>query len=254
VNDFETLPIDPVSTATLTAHNLRFATVDSTANEAVDRWLGAIDRGFFDARATDDRVAARRLSAVEQRKSGVWDPTAAEPHIPVATIAAWHTELTVPGGVALPAWAISGVTVSPTHRRRGIAREMVCAELRTAKALDLPVAVLTVSESTIYSRWGFAPAVLSADWTIATDRVRWIGPVAPGRVHFVGRQWVLTNGFALVERVRLDSPGQTEFHGVLWERLLAVGDDTATRSLRCVRYDDVDGVAQGFATYRVLDE
>ena len=36
------------------------------------------------------------------------------------TFRSWATELTVPGGAALPASAIAAVTVRPTHRRRGI--------------------------------------------------------------------------------------------------------------------------------------
>lgn len=254
MNDFDSLPIDPVSTAVLAKQDLRFAAVDTTNNESFGRWFGAIIRGFFDARPTDEVVAARRITAGERRNSGVWDASIAEPETPVATITAWHTELTVPGRRSLPVWAISAVTVSPTHRRRGIARALLGAELRTAKALDLPIAILTVTESTIYSRWGFAPAALTAEWTIATDRVHWIGPTAPGTVHFVEREWLLDNGPAILERVRLDTPGQIEFHGMLWERLLAIGDDAVARGLRFVRYDDADGVPQGFAIYTLLEE
>jgi predicted acetyltransferase len=153
----------------------------------------------------------------------------------------------------VPAWAISAVTVSPTHRRRGIARAMLTAELRTAKALGIPLAILTVSESTIYSRWGFAPAAMAADWTIDGDRARWVGPTASGRVHFVERDRMLADGRDLVERVRLATPGQIEFHGLLWERLLGLDDDLL-KKLRYLRYDDEHGTAQGFAIYRILDD
>ncbi len=256
MNDFDQLPIDPLSTASLARNGLRFDLVDTSNDESFGPWFHAIGRGFLDARATAEKVGQRRVTAVERRNSGVWDATIVEPLTPVATIAAWPTELTVPGHKSIPAWAISAVTVAPTHRRRGIARELLTSELRTAKALGLPMAILTVSESTIYGRWGFAPAAMTADWTIDTDRAKWVGPAVSGRVHFVEADRMLTEGHELVERVRLSTPGAIEFHGVLWERLLGIGAGSEERAkkLRFLRYDDANGVAQGFAVYQVLSD
>ena len=79
------------------------------------------------------------------------------PDAPVATIASWIGELTVPGGRGIPSCAISAVTVAPTHRRRGIARAMLEGELGAALDAGAPIAMLTVSESTLYGRYGFAP-------------------------------------------------------------------------------------------------
>jgi predicted acetyltransferase len=112
--------------------------------------------------------------------------------------------------------------------------------------------MLTVSESTIYGRYGFAPSALVRDLTIDTRRASWTGPAALGRVQFVTREQLLVDGHALVERMRLATPGQIEYGGVLWDRQLGlmVGDEKAT-SLRFVRYDDVDGVHQGFAIFRL---
>lgn len=255
-DDFRTVPIDAESTARLAADGLRFDLVDTTGAQTFSPWLHAVARGFLDERPAEKTIEARRLTAATRRASGVWDPTAAESHSPVATASSWPSELTVPGRTGLPAWAISEITVAATHRRRGIARAMLEAELRTAHALGIPMAVLTVSESTIYSRWGFAPAAMSADWTIDTDRVSWAGPTASGRVHFVEADRLLTEGLALVDRVRLSTPGQLEFAGVLWERLIGMdaGDETVAAKLRFIRYDDRAGVPQGFAVYRVLDE
>ena len=70
--------------------------------------------------------------------TGIFDPAAPMPDAPVATIASWIGELTVPGGRGIPSCAISAVTVAPTHRRRGIARAMLEGELRTAAAAGVP--------------------------------------------------------------------------------------------------------------------
>ena len=156
----------------------------------------------------------------------------------------------------MPSWAISTITVAPTHRRKGLATHLLEAELRTARELGIPVAVLTVSESTIYSRFGFSPAALSADWTIDSAWVKWAGPAAPGRVQFVESATIAEQGAALVERVRLDTPGQVSFEGFLWERLIGIGagQEDAAKKLRFIRYDDESGAPQGFAVYEVLDK
>ncbi|MFP3813618.1 GNAT family N-acetyltransferase, partial [Bacillus sp. SIMBA_005] len=78
---------------------------------------------------------------------------------PVATTNAWVTPLTIPGGGELDMWAISMVTVAATHRRRGIARSLLEGELRAAVSAGVPMAGLTVSEATIYGRYGFGSAI-----------------------------------------------------------------------------------------------
>jgi predicted acetyltransferase len=154
----------------------------------------------------------------------------------------------------VPSWAISGVTVAATHRRRGVARALLEAELRTAQAYGAPIATLTVSESPIYGRFGFAPAALARDLTIDTRRAKWTGPQPDGRVHFVPGQQLLEDGLALVERVRLETPGQIAYDGILWDRQLGLmlGDEDAKKQ-RFVRYDDAAGQLQGFASYKLTE-
>ena len=80
---------------------------------------------------SDEFLAELRGDLPLQRSVGVFDDSIAEPAMPVATVTSWPAALTVPGGEVV-AWAISGVTVAPTHRRRGIARAMLESELRVA--------------------------------------------------------------------------------------------------------------------------
>jgi predicted acetyltransferase len=253
--DYQTHPIDTTSFEQLAHSGLRLALVDTTDTASFTTWLAAVSRGFHDRRPSRDALEAQVRSRASRRTTGVWDDTGADPAIPIATIASRATELTVPGHASVTGWAISAVSVAPTHRRRGIARAMLEAELRTADALGVPVAILTVSEATIYDRFGFAPAVWAADWTIDTRRAAWAGSAPSGRVHFVTLEQLREEGLALVERVRLDTPGQIEFSGHLWERLLGLNGDSPKpdRGLRFVRYDDSAGRPQGFAVYRVVE-
>lgn len=249
----QTHPIDPDSAARLAADGLRFELL-APEDEAVAPWMDAVNRGFHEPRPKPEFIEARRYQSPHRRIAGVWDDTLQDAAAPVATASSWPTELTVPGGRSVTAWAISTITVSPTHRRRGIASAMLEAELRTALALGAPVAILTASEATIYRRWGFAPAAMTATWTIDTSRSAWTGPRASGRVQYVTSEQLLVDGLEIVERARLGTPGLIGFDGQLWERLLGIGDEKEERRARFLRYDDAAGVAQAFAIYTVARE
>lgn len=253
--EYQRVPIDAESAERLAANGLRFGLVDTNDPEAFGAWLHADARGFHGAGPSEDSVETQVRGLAYRRTTGVWDDSSAEAASPVSTVSSWPTQLTVPGQTSVTAWAISSVTVSPTHRRRGIARAMIEAELRTAQRFGAPLAMLTVSEATIYGRYGFAPSALTADWTIDTRRARWTGPAASGRVQFITPEQLRVDGPALIERGRLNAPGDIERWSHQWEHLLGlVGDDKdRAKNLRVVRYDDSARIAQGFAIYRVTE-
>ncbi|MDX6278059.1 MAG: hypothetical protein QOJ72_2187 [Nocardioidaceae bacterium] len=245
-----TIPVDSKSKERLAADGLRFDLLDNSDRAAFGPWSQVITRSFLESALLDDHIDKLHGYYRDMRLTGVWDETAAVPEMPVATFRTWPADLTVPGRRSVPAWAISSVAVAGTHRRRGIARTMMESEFRTASELGIPVAMLTVSESTIYGNFGFGPAALARDLTVDSRRAGWIGPDAPGRVQFVTQQQLLADGHPIVERVRLETPGQIEYSGIFWERLLGVLDeDKSARALRFARYDDADGTPQGFAIF-----
>ena len=253
MTSFTALPIDAQSLAALAPHGLKLGLVDTTDPAAFTAWLRADHRGFHVPEAGDEVISASLEKLADRRTTGVWDTTARDVESPVATVNSWPTRMTVPGPRDVQAWAISSVTVAPTHRRKGIARALLEAELRTAVALGLPLAILTVSESTIYGRFGFAPATFAAALTINTRRALWTGPVPPGRLHFisVGQLRELLPG--LHERTRAAQIGEIDGWDLRWDGLTGVitDDKDIAKSLRAVRYDDVDGTLRGLALYRV---
>ena len=247
--EFLTAPADPTSVAALAASGLRYGLVDTSDRTAFGAWLDADTRGFHGGQTSAEMHDAVLDGMGYRRTTGVWDDGIE----PVATVNSWTGQLTVPGERVVDSWAISSVTVSPTHRRRGIARNLLEGELRTAASLGVPLAMLTVSESTIYSRFGFAVAAMAADWTIDTRRARWTGPTASGRVVFIRTAEFRAGIEAFYERERVTSPGQIDVWGLRWDQISGIRDEDTERvkKLRAVRYDDVDGVTQGFALYRV---
>jgi predicted acetyltransferase len=81
-------------------------------------------------------------------------------------------ELALPGGAAVPMAAISDVGVAPTHRRRGILREIMRAVVDQAVERGEPIAGLTASEATIYRRFGFAVATRFQTLSVDNQRLR----------------------------------------------------------------------------------
>ncbi|BDZ53963.1 hypothetical protein GCM10025870_10360 [Agromyces marinus] len=179
------LPVDAAARAALAAQGLEYRLIDPGDTAAVDAWVDADQRGFHHARPRPEAREFERRVLGERRAHGVYDSTIPEPAVPVATVSSWPAGLSVPGGRSVDGWAVSSVTVAPTHRRRGIARAMMEAELATASKAGAAVAMLTVTEATIYGRYGYAPAAKAATIQVDRRRARWSGPDAPGRVHFV---------------------------------------------------------------------
>ena len=256
-SSFKTAPVDQESAETLARNGLRLALVDTEDQESFSAWRRVESRGFHMAEQSDETVQADREGVGYRRISGVWDDAAGDRSqdgtAPVGTAASWPNQLTVPGERTVESWAISDVTVAPTHRRKGIARALLEAELRTAHALGVPMAMLTVSESTIYGRFGFAPAVMSTDWKIDSHRAKWAGHATSGSVRFVPLEEMVEQAGELFERTRLSSPGEIVVWDARWKQLFGQqGDDKdKAKNLRAVRFDDADGTPQGFVLYSV---
>ncbi len=259
-SDYQTIPADSSAVANLAKQGLRYAVVDTADPVAFGAWLHVEDRGFMQPRQSETQLEPSLKGLASRRTIGVYEAQAGDSDGPVATTNAWPGELTVPGSTpehprTLPSWAISGVTVAPTHRRRGIARNLLEGELRTAAALGLPMAMLTVTESTIYGRFGFAPAAFAADWTIDMRRVRWSGPAASGeaarRIEFLSVADYRAQAPELYGRVRLASPGEIATWPLRWDQLVGLTDAESerTKTLRAVRYLDEAGVTRGLALY-----
>lgn len=246
-----TIPLDQTSTQRLEAAGLEYRVV---TGDAFDGFADAVDRGFLGERSAPERIQAWRESLDGERAIGVYDPRSPEPSTPVATTLAWVMDVTIDAGATLPMWSISEVTVAATHRRRGIARALLEGELRAAAGAGIPVAGLTVSEATIYGRYGFGIAAHTADWRIDTRRAGWIGPrptegERPGRLDHVEREALADDLATLNTRTTTRRPGDIAGWPTLWKELAGLKPGKPDLKVRGVRYTDADGTIRGVIAY-----
>jgi predicted acetyltransferase len=244
-------PVDDASAARLAGDGLQLVRLADDDDRAFDGWQAAVTRGFLGDEPSDVQRETGRGFRGHRRMIAVLDDSVPQPEVPVGTLASWVGELSVPGGV-VDSCAISSVTVAPTHRRRGIWRAMMEGELRTAAALGLPVASLTVSESTLYGRFGFAQAAAAASVEIDVKRAAWTGPAPSGRVDFISRERWREFAPELFERVRLTAPGEVDMPRGHWDRFAGTRADAEKPGhTRAVQYTAASGEITGLALYSV---
>ncbi|WP_417508357.1 GNAT family N-acetyltransferase [Microbacterium sp.] len=253
MTDARQIPVDPESFERLAGQQLTYRTIDASSPADAEAFVRADARGFLDADPAADVVEADAAAIADRRNVGVFEAGAAEGSWPVATVNSWLTPLTIPGG-EIDMWAISSVTVSGTHRRRGIARALLEGELRSAAASGTPVAGLTVSEATIYGRYGFAPAVPMAAMTIDTRRAGWAAGAPAGRLEYLDKEALRDNLAVLHEVERTQRSGQVAGWERRWDRIagLAPGNPSAA-AVRGVRYLDQHGAARGVLAYTLAE-
>ena len=134
-------------------------------------WLQAVQYGFHEGRVNPDyeKLWHDHVEADDVVCLGAWLPQDAygASAIPVATTSWFDKDLNC-GRDRLPLRMITDVTTSPAHRRRGLVRRLMEDCLQDAADSGVPLAALTVSEATIYGRWGFGVATFATSIKLDT--------------------------------------------------------------------------------------
>ena len=173
----------------------------------------------------------------------------------VATSGIYSMQMTVPGAV-VPMAGVTWVTVSPTHRRRGILTAIMRRQLTELHEQERePVAALWAAEASIYGRFGYGPASWRGGWTGQVERLRLRDDVdtGAGRIRLVDEDEFRAPAAAVHEAVRRFVPGNTARDDRWWTRALI--DDPEQRHGATARqfalHTEPDGAVTGYATYRV---
>ena len=209
-------------------------------------------RALFDAFAEEVPVNWDKVPAVAEldRSLSLWDGDRV-----MATWGVYSQELTVPGAV-VPCAGVTWVTVSPTHRRRGVLTAMMRRHLdENHEQQREPVAALWASEGSIYGRFGYAPATFRGAPEARVDRLRLRADVdlGEGRVDLVTAEVFQPAAAALLERTRRSVPGTMARDERWWKRALSdePNERDGASARRFVLHTEPDGTVSGYATYRV---
>ncbi|GGX54837.1 GNAT family N-acetyltransferase [Streptomyces fructofermentans] len=214
-----------------------------------DEWYGKLELAFGGvAESPEERTLWKDLTEPD-RFIGAWDEDEC-----VGTAGAFDFRLTVPGGAPVRAAGVTMVSVSPTHRRRGVLTSMMRRQLDDVRSWGEPLAVLTASEPDIYGRFGYGIATQQLRAEIDTSRVRLSVPEGTDDVRL---RLVAPDAPAVREACEAvyahevaGRPGMLERRPG-WERLMVLdpeADRKGSSPLQCVLARR-DGEVVGYARY-----
>ncbi|MFJ1800045.1 GNAT family N-acetyltransferase [Streptomyces sp. NPDC088180] len=227
-----------------------------TSSETAD-WMRAVSNGFLTAGTPSEELVADRFADVDlSRTQGAFDAGRC-----VATFRSFAQELTVVGGATVAADAITGVTVAPTHRRRGLLSRMMATDLAAAKERGETVASLIAAEYPIYGRYGFGPAAWSSVWEVSVHRAgldprRSGQPAGGGRIEMVDGADVRKLGPEVHAALAARQPGVVTRDERWWRQRTGAAPGSAHETWTepfYVVHRAGDGTVDGLMTYGVDD-
>lgn len=137
--------------------------IRSITDAEVPPWRLSLIHTFGGDPAGDPEGDERFLALVDRSRAfGAFDRGAV-----VGTAAGFDFSLSIPGG-SIPMSGLTMVSVRPTHRRRGVLRDLMAAHLEAARRHGDPISGLWASEATIYGRFGYGIAAEGEDLELAT--------------------------------------------------------------------------------------
>ena len=214
------------------------------------RALGAIGHYFGWQPTTEDAERFSKILPLDRMIAVLDDGEI------VAGAGAYTFELTLPAR-PVPCAGVTVVGVLPSHRRRGLLRRMMEAQLHDVREREEPVAALWASEETIYGRFGYGLASLGLHVEAKRREVR-IRPELPrdGAVRLIDHDEALRVLPRIYERVRKRTPGFLSRSPGWWDSR-KLGDRPEQRRgagplARALL--ERDGTPAGYALYRIAQD
>jgi predicted acetyltransferase len=210
-------------------------------------FLNISEQAFGETTSEED-IARFRTIIRDERSHAAFDGG-----LLIGTAGAYDFTLTVPGGEVAAA-GITMVGVLPTHRRRGVLRSLMRAQLDDVRKRGEPVAILWASEPAIYGRFGYGLAARAAFIDADRDHAEFrAAPDVSARVRLVPPDEAYEIVAPVYDDVRRRTPGffaRTE----AWWRNFKLADLEAARDGAgplFVAVLELDGEAVGYARYAI---
>jgi len=127
--------------------------IRNVSDDELAAYLEALFTTFGDDATVDPNGDARLRALIPSAQR--W--AAFEGSLVVATAATFDLAIGIPGGT-LPMAGLTMVSVRPTHRRRGLMRQLVQRHLDDARVRGFAINGLWATEAEIYGRFGFGIA------------------------------------------------------------------------------------------------
>jgi predicted acetyltransferase len=213
-------------------------------------FLEAGERAFSE-RVRDEDVAPWEATFEADRALAAYDGERI-----VGTAGIYSFELTVPGGVS-PAAGVTLVGVQPTHRRRGILRRMMRAQLDAIHDRGEPLAILWASEGSIYQRFGYGLSTTRTRMSIERDRSAFRLPHVPaGTIRFVELDEAKRLFPPVFDAVRPLRPGFFNRTPAFWDAEFFHDPEHWRRGASEAWHivHEVAGEPDGYARYRIRDQ
>src|SRR5919204_6663291 len=176
-----------------------------------------------------------------------------EDGVVVGAAGAFPLELTVPGG-RVPAAGVTLVGVLPTHRRRGILRSLMRAQLDAVHERGEPVAFLWASEDQIYTRYGYGHASLQGEIDLERAPAALGEPLERrGRLRLLDKDEAAEALPPIHERVATATSGMFRRSGAWWDGRFLSDPDWLRRGRGEMQRAllELDGEPAGYALYRL---
>lgn len=232
------------------------------ADAATSAWLEATALSFHIPPPSAEhmaRVAAsyqeydRVLTGVytSKRLAGAWDATR-----PVATYATFVKPMNVGHGRFLDTHLIADVTVRTTHRRRGLMRALISADLRRAAEDGIAIAALRAMEATIYPQFGFGVAVIERDIEVDTSEAFALQHVPAGCVEVAEPSALLDVAPAVFSRFHARTVGSIGRPGFYPKKIAGIWAEDRPlpdRSVRAALHYDPAGQIDGYVSYKFVE-
>lgn len=171
----------------------------------------------------------------------------------VSTSGAFELDMTIPGG-SVPCAGTTMVAVAPTHRRRGVLRQMMRSHLDDVREHGEPIAALWASDSAIYGRFGYGLASVHHAIEVKRTNVSFHrNAPEPAPVRLIDLDEAATMLPPFFEGLRVDIPGFFHRDETWWKHRRFSDPEHGRDGMTSQRIAVVDGGngIDGYVQFRV---